>query len=73
MKVKHRQDYAELRAAAYRDEIGDGAQIDAFAKALAEIIEAVPGLDGPGVREARGIIAQRTAIKSQFSRTIKGS
>jgi hypothetical protein len=55
-----------MRQVAYREEIGDGNQIDTLVKALAEIIAALPQLDGPAVREAKALIARREAIKAQL-------
>lgn len=58
-----KQDRARLRAADY-PAMGD--QLDAFAKALDEVLTAMPQLDGPGAQEARAIIGQRNAVKARF-------
>lgn len=64
-EVRIPQDEQRLRMSAYA-EIGDGPQIDILAKAIADILSANPELDGPGIREAKALIAERTAIKERF-------
>lgn len=58
-----KQDRAQLRAADYP---ATGDQLDAFAKALDEMMQTMPELTGPGVTEARAVIARRKEVKARF-------
>lgn len=61
--IEIEQDASLLRRARYEAELPDGEQMDAYAKAMDEVLAALPDLDGPGVREARALIEKRKSIK----------